>query len=431
MKGVFNFLRNVGRNLRAWGLLILTTTGFLSPTFLFAQMKWICATDSAGWSERYAHASVVFDNKIWVLGGISSDNRNNVWYSTDGVNWVQATDSAEWSGRFCHTVVAYDNKLWVLGGCDDSGNFKNDVWYSTNGVNWTCATEAAGWSARLHHTSVAFNNKIWVLGGNDSLYGPRNDVWYSTDGVNWIQATNSAAWTTRGSHTSVVFDDKIWVIGGSYFIGPLIEPNNDVWYSTDGINWIQATNSAGWTPRALHTSVVFDNKIWVLGGIDVEGRRNDVWYSSDGVNWTQATDSAEWVNREGHASVVFDNRIWVLGGEYLYGELNDVWYSWGLGIEEDNTPNAQSLTLRVSPVLFITNVKITYNLPKSLIVRLSIYDSSGKEVKALFNGKQVAGFHKLQWDGKDNAGKELPTGAYFLKLKTNGSATVKKLVKLE
>jgi len=44
----------------------------------------------------------------------------------------------------------------------------------------------------------------------------------------------------------------------------------------------------------------FDNKIWVMGGWsdDYERYYNDVWYSSDGVNWIRATASAGWLERE-------------------------------------------------------------------------------------------------------------------------------------
>jgi hypothetical protein len=138
-------------------------------------------------------------------------------------------------------------------------------------------------------------------------------------GVNWICATPSAGWSGRLQHTSVVFDNKIWVLGG-------VDPSgfrNDIWYSTDGVNWTQATASAGWSGRWGHTSVVFDNKMWVMGGNDASDTKNDVWYSSDGVNWTQATASAGWSGRWGHTSVVFDNKMWVMGGY----DRNDVWYS--------------------------------------------------------------------------------------------------------
>ena len=77
-------------------------------------------------------------------------------------------------------------------------------------------------------------------------------------------------------------------------------------------NWTRTTGNASWTRRYSFPSVVFDNKIWVMGG-----DHNDVWYSSDGVNWVQATSSAPWSARRGHTSVVFDNKIWVIGGENI------------------------------------------------------------------------------------------------------------------
>lgn len=138
--------------------------------------------------------------------------------------------------------------------------------------------------------------------------------------MEWTRATASAGWAPRFGNTAVVFDNKIWVLGG---IGES-SPGNDVWFSTDGIHWTCATNSAAWSPRYMHTSVVFDNKIWVMGGY---GGGNDVWYSSDGVNWIQATAHAGWSSRFRHTSVVFYNKIWVIGGCSGSDYKNDVWSS--------------------------------------------------------------------------------------------------------
>jgi len=143
-------------------------------------------------------------------------------------------------------------------------------------------------------------------------------------GVTWTQATPNANWSARLYHTSIAFNNKMWVMGG--WDGDYL--CNDAWHSTDGFNWTQATANAGWSTRYLHTSVVFDNKIWVIGGHDnISGMNNDVWYSSDGVNWTQATANAGWSARERHTSVVFDNKIWVMGGRSPANYKNDVWYS--------------------------------------------------------------------------------------------------------
>ncbi|NUM36764.1 MAG: hypothetical protein HUU50_19650 [Candidatus Brocadiae bacterium] len=104
---------------------------------------------------------------------------------------------------------------------------------------------------------------------------------YGQVGKDWFQASTSAP--TRQQHTSVVFDDKIWIIGGDDTNGSYL---NDVWSSSDGINWTQVTAHASWPARQQHTSVLFDDKIWIIGGSDgVTTRLNDVWYSSDGVNY--------------------------------------------------------------------------------------------------------------------------------------------------
>jgi parallel beta-helix repeat protein len=309
---------------------------------------------TARWSPRCGHTSVVFDNKMWVMGGASSTFHyymNDVWYSSDGVNWTQATASAGWSARYSHTSVVFDNKMWVIGGHTSTSPYNNnDVWYSSDGVNWTQATASAGWGARCCHTSVVFDNKMWVMGGSGNT-SINNDVWYSSDGVNWTQATASAGWSARYSHTSVVFDNKMWVIGGSGSTFP--GSKSDVWYSSDGVNWTQATASAGWGARIYHTSVVFDGKMWVIGGYS-NGDKNDVWYSSDGVNWTQATASAGWGARCCHTSVVYDGKTWVIGGlQDISGVKNDVWYSTnGVDWTQTTAVPSHSATLSISPSTF-------------------------------------------------------------------------------
>ena len=350
-------------------------------------INWIEATIAAAWSARRAHSSVVFDDKIWVMGGNAGGVKNDVWYSADGINWDYATTDAAWSARRVHSSVVFDDKIWVLGGWD--GNFKNDVWYSADGINWIEATENAAWSARSRHSSVVFDDKIWVLGGWDRNSN-NNDVWYSADGINWVEVTTTADWSARETHSSVVFDDKIWVLGGGIDGGTVL--NNDVYFAyatgdylktsstgailggessttiditlldddileladesfdiiisnpinatidvisgehqatgtilADAASWSEATTDAAWSARNSHSSVVFDGKIWVLGGTD-GGHKKDVWYSADGINWTRATIAAAWTARYYHSSVVFDGKIWVLGG-YDGGHKNDVWYS--------------------------------------------------------------------------------------------------------
>jgi hypothetical protein len=148
--------------------------------------------------------------------------------------------------------------------------------------------------------------------GDSDVFFPLNATLF--DGSTWTEATANASWEDRQGHTTLNFDNKMWVLGGHQGVTRL----NDVWYSEDGINWTQATANAPWTIRLGHTSVVFDNKMWVIAG----DYKTDVWYSSDGINWTQATSNAAFGPRGDHTSVVFDNKMWVIAGV-----SDDVWYS--------------------------------------------------------------------------------------------------------
>ncbi len=293
-------------------------------------ISWAKATASAGWSARNGHSSVVFNGKIWIIGGSDGSLKNDVWSSDDGVIWTEVTASAttpRWSSRYGHSSVVFNGKIWVIGGRD--GSNKNDVWSSDDGVNWTEVTASATtprWSGRYSHSSVVFNDKIWVLGGN--TVSRQNDVWSSDDGVIWTEVTASATtprWSGRYSHSSLVFNDKIWVLGG-YDGGN----ENDVWSSDDGVNWTEVTASATtprWSGRYDHSSLVFNNRMWIVGGKG-GSLKDDVWASDNGTSWTKATDSAAWLGRDYPSSVVFDNKIWVLGGRTSGAtRKNDVWVS--------------------------------------------------------------------------------------------------------
>jgi len=298
--------------------------------------EWISATESASWAPRCFHASVVLNNRIWIIGGETFVNEdyyldNDVWYSSDGAVWEQAANAADWAARRSHTSIAFNDSIWVLGGNSGSSEaiLLNDVWSSSDGAAWEQATGSADWSGRWGHCSIVFNDKIWVIGGEDDA-SLKNDVWSSSDGATWALVTDSAGWSARAWHCSVVYDNKIWITGGQ----DAASLKNDVWNSPDGITWTQVANSAGWSARYRHSSVVFDDKIIILGGtINIQGNeyiKNDVWFSINGSIFIKNTGSAEWPARSCHSSVVFNDKIWVSGGfdgDNPVSVNNDVWYS--------------------------------------------------------------------------------------------------------
>jgi hypothetical protein len=321
-----------------------TTTTSTTTTTILAGVNWTEVTQLTGFSTRAAHSSFVFDNKIWVIGGQMPGGRTNeVWSSLDGSSWTLVTGEAAFPPIQMHTSVVFNNKMWIIGGYADIPTITktNEVWSSSNGRDWV-SEGLAGFSPRNSHSSVVYDSKIWVIGGSVAGISPShtNEVWSSTNGTSWVKETTTANFPPRWGHSSVVHDNKMWTIGGMYTDpGFFNDAYNDVWYSSNGITWQQATSEAGFVKREYHSSVSHQGKMWVIGGQFDDGMAvgipfyDDVWYSSDGLTWTEATGEAGWDARSKHSSVVFNGKIWVIGGYYedmfltIYRYFNDVWYS--------------------------------------------------------------------------------------------------------
>ncbi|NRB40099.1 MAG: hypothetical protein HRU20_16805 [Pseudomonadales bacterium] len=61
---------------------------------------------------------------------------------------------------------------------------------------------------------------------------------------------------------------------------------NDIWSSSNGITWIEENNQAAFPARAMHQVVCFQDRLWLMAGLEQgTGNMNDVWSSSDGIHW--------------------------------------------------------------------------------------------------------------------------------------------------
>jgi concanavalin A-like lectin/glucanase superfamily protein len=295
----------------------------------------IAALQKLAYLGRDGVGGLSFQGKLWLLGGwnpsFTPDTNSEVWSSTDGLNWTLVT-IAPWERRHNAGYVVFDDKMWIVGGDRETGHYQNDVWCSSDGVNWQEVTASVPWANRATQYVLEFDEQIWLMGGQQIFEtgvppGPvvgYNDVWSSVDGATWRQVTAAAPWSPRGLIMgSVVYQNRMWVIGGGEY--DIRTFNNDVWNSADGVNWTQVQASAPWSPRQYQNIVVFDNKIWVLAGGDgaQQGGLNDVWYSIDGVQWTQLA-GAPWTLRHAATTIVQGGFMYLTGGTYSFPN-DDVW----------------------------------------------------------------------------------------------------------
>lgn len=88
--------------------------------------------------------------------------------------------------------------------------------------------------------------------------------------------------------------------------------------------------------------------------------------------------------------------------------------------EPDSVDDAVSppiINLAASPNPFQTSAKLSYEIKEPDQVSLSVYNLKGQLVSDLDAGYKGSGQHSILWDGKDHAGRKLPSGVYLLRLK--------------
>lgn len=252
-------------------------------------------------------------------------------------DWILES-TAPWQARDSQAEWVFKDQLWIGGGWFQSfQDPPRDVWSSPNGREWKLINNNAPWLHSDLAMSLTFQDRLWIMGGwyKGRLPGhsASNQVWTSTDGTAWNQATPNAAWSPRLASGLVEHRGRMWLLGGieDYYFGTDASLKNDVWSSVDGKDWKLETPHAAWSPRAYHQSVVLNGKIYVLGGgnyVPSYHSKNDVWSSADGVSWTCETASAPWAPRLWFSAAVYRGRIWVLGGWSKEKDNHgDVWHS--------------------------------------------------------------------------------------------------------
>jgi len=87
------------------------------------------------------------------------------------------------------------------------------------------------------------------------------------------------------------------------------------------------------------------------------------------------------------------------------------------------------------PNPFNPQTSIHYALPVASQVELVIYNIMGHQVRKLVSGRVSAGYHRVLWDGRDDQGRDVPSGVYFYRLQavdvgdpSNRFQSIKKMV---
>jgi hypothetical protein len=308
--------------------------------------------DGRAWSSSVMHADlpngdgyrfVVFNDRLWLIGsrftleGIPG-YRNDIWYSADGIAWTKASGTLTGLSRGPSEVLIYNNRMWLIGG--NTWNGSASVWSSADGETWNQETDSAGFLARSYPHVLTFGNRIWVIGGmgdpgQPGPYGgtrvePLNDTWTSTDGRNWQQVMTKSAFIPRDNEQAFVYDNRIWVLGGN-----AQDTHATAWSTTDGITWTKTATDLPATAGMARQTAVFPDHLVLIDAIG-----GNAWVSPPGsvhgcIMKDIGTFSGDQVfsvpySNEGELS---DIRVWEFGNRYM-GVIDEKNYIGGGGTRD-------------------------------------------------------------------------------------------------
>ena len=83
------------------------------------------------------------------------------------------------------------------------------------------------------------------------------------------------------------------------------------------------------------------------------------------------------------------------------------------------------------PNPFNPSTEILFDLPTASHVRLNIFNILGQRVCTLVDESVTAGYHKVTWDGTNDAGSGVPSGIYFYKIDAGDFVESKKMMMLK
>lgn len=277
-----------------------------------------------GFEPRASHCAVYFKNRFWVIAGSGVDGTfSDVWSSSDGALWTKEVSSGPFGERQRHKCVVYDEKIWIIGGRDDSGTNIAKVWYSSDGIVWNeDSSVVEDFLPGSNFEALVRGGSLFVFSVAGGIFNPIAKGVWERNIHGWNRISETVPYDSISSFAGGVLDGTFYLTGG--IDASFSSVNNTIWYSDDGIEWSSAQGD--FLPRAFHSVVEINGVLFLLGGNTLMTRTNDVLRSNDGKQWGIITTDAGFSGRSSHAVAKSEVRLCVFGGTLSDGSYtNSVW----------------------------------------------------------------------------------------------------------
>lgn len=245
------------------------------------------------------------------------------------------------AARAEHAVASYEGNMYMFGGVSELGLMQDFFTFNPQELRWTSLTRRKqAWPVRrAGHILEASTGRLFMFGGRATMSNGETkslgDVWvYDIIAETWSEsvARGGAQPAGRIHASSTVFDNELWIFGGLDSSSHL--SFNDLWsFHLDSHVWTQryipsAANS-GFIPPPLHHAHLIPSReggILVYGGIGSGGSCGGL---NCGVNSTVLGQvyrfdifASSWVPSRLFSGTTVPSADYVTGGEWEFSRIS-------------------------------------------------------------------------------------------------------------
>jgi photosystem II stability/assembly factor-like uncharacterized protein len=326
---------------------------------------------------------------------------SNTWVyrtSNSGANWVQVFTQ---TGGFINGLSIRLDSVGFMAGDPVGGRWS--LWRTTNnGANWDSTglyLPQAGAEAGYNNSIVYSQNRIWFGTNNSRIYHSTNN------GTNWSVQT-----TPEADITSIWFDvggNATGYAGGNTFLKT----------TNYGANWTTLTSMGTGLIVGIAGLTMWSGNIWY-----VRSGSSNVWYNDGNgfnmVDYTAPAGTFRHITTDRISGFPYTGLGARTNGGITYKQI----FVQGINNIGGEIPTSYSLSQNY-PNPFNPTTNIKFQIPKSGLVKLALYNTLGKEVETLVNHQLSPGTYEVDFDGS-----RLSSGVYYYKLETGDFTDTKKMV---
>lgn len=380
----------IGGNMKKYLLVLFIFVAFSS--LVFGQSIVISKIAMHG-PEGVTDDDVSYGQTIYVKATYTSTNVpsvDNVYYNISSIGTLAVLyyDSIDPnSGNFLGLVQAQVNNL--------SGN--------SLGTEVECTFDFV---LPVFSSSTAYSFQI-LFGMYSDYYGVGFGGIRQTDYINWAVFNNTVdSYSNWFEYLENVSDDPLPVTLSSFNVS-LVNGKPTLYWTTQS-----ETNNAGWIVYRTYGTNPIDNGFVQLNLSEIPGQGT-------------TTEPTDYVFVDEYP--IFENQTyWYLLESICTDGVVETYPLVQITIPQGGTdPGTPQVDPNYGlkqnfPNPFNPDTMIKFALEDSSPVELIIYNIKGEKIKTIFEGNaQAEELHSAYWDGKDENGKNVATGVYLYRLRTN------------